>query len=76
MKLNNGDDVQGEVASARVTDKNTQTDKNGVPFLIKTEFCVTDVVTGFQQKAVLHTYLTKSFFMIQGKGKMHDKSFC
>ena len=44
--------------------------------MTKTEFCVTDVATGFQQKAVLHTYITKTFFMVQGKGKMHEKTFC
>ena len=75
-KLQPGEDIKCEVSIAKVTDTHTQTDKNGVPFVIKTEFSVKDVATDFQQKAVVHTYLTKSFFMIQGKGKMHDKSFC
>ena len=75
-KLKNGDNLVSDIANARVTDQHAQTDKNGVPFMIKTEFRVTDIATGFQQKAVLHSYMTKGFFMIQGKGKMHHKSFC
>ena len=75
-KLKTGNELVSEIANARVTDQHAQTDKNGVPFMIKTEFRVTDIATGFQQKAVLHSYITKGFFMIQGKGKMHDKSFC
>ena len=75
-KLKTGNELVSEIDNARVTDQHAQTDKNGVPFMIKTEFRVTDIAMGFQQKAVLHSYITKGFFMIQGKGKMHDKSFC
>ena len=51
MKLNNGNEIKGDVATAKVTDQNSQKDKNGVAFMIKTEFSVTDVATGFQQKS-------------------------
>ena len=76
VKIKVGDEIKSEVAIARVTDQHYQNDKNGTTFMVKTEFRVTDVATHFQQKSVLHTYLTKTFFMIQGKGKMHDNTFC
>ena len=76
MKFKIGDEIKSEVAVARVTDQHYQNDKNGTAFMVKTEFRVTDVATNFQQKSVLHTYFTKAFFMIQGKGKMHDNTFC
>ena len=42
-KLKNGDNFVSDIANARVTDQHTQTDKNGVPYMIKTEFRVTDM---------------------------------
>ena len=44
--------------------------------MVKTEFNVSDVATASSNKAVLHTYISKTFFMIQGKGVMKDSSFC
>ena len=57
-KLHNGREIKTEMAIARVTDIHVQTDKNNVPFLIKTEFRVNNLVTRIQHKAVLHTSLS------------------
>ena len=54
---------------AIVTDQYYQVDRNQTPFIVKTEFTVKNVETGIEKKAVLHTYLTTTFFMIQGKGQ-------
>ena len=43
--------------------------------MVKTEFNVTNVKTGCTEKAVLHTYITKTFFMIQGKAVITCKTF-
>ena len=43
--------------------------------MVKTEFSVTDVETGSTQKAVVHTYLTQTFYMIQGNGVMQNKIY-
>ena len=76
LKLKVGDVIGSNDALAQVKDQHQQTDLRGIPYMMKTEFIVTDVATGFNQKAVLHTYLTQTFFMVQGKGAMHDRSFC
>ena len=76
VKLQVGGDIKTDTATARVIDQHAQTDRNGITFMLKTEFRVTDLVTSVQQKSVLHTYFSKTFFMIQGKGPMHDKSSC
>ena len=44
--------------------------------MVKTEFCVPDVATGSNEKAVVHTYLTQTYFMIQGNAIMQNKSCC
>ena len=44
--------------------------------MVKTEFSVMDVKTGSTEKAVLHTYKSKTFFMIQGNAVMADKTYC
>ena len=70
MKLNVGDKLKTEeLATATVTDKHWQVDKNKVPYMLKTEFIVKNVKTFTEEKAVVHTYLTTTCFMIQGKGK-------
>ena len=61
--------VWGEIKTieglAVVKDQHQQTDVRGIPYMVKTEFSVIDV-----EKAVVHTYLTQTFFMIQGNGVM------
>ena len=54
---------------ATVTDQHLQVDRNKVPFIMKTELIVKKVETGSENKAVLHTYITTTFLMIQGKGQ-------
>ena len=44
--------------------------------MMKTEFRVTDAETGFTKKAVVHSYISQTIFMIQGKSMMHDNTFC
>ena len=68
LKLQIGGEIKNDIATARVQDIHTQTDKNGIPFMVKTEFQVKDVKTGVQNKAVLHTYLSKTFFYDSRKG--------
>ena len=75
-KLKVGDEIKYKEGSAVVKDQYEQTDINKVPYMLKTEFLVTDVVNNSQQKAVLHTYLSQTFFMIQGQGVMENKRFC
>ena len=75
LKLKIGHEFKNEKAIATVKDVHQQTDNQNVPFMVKTEFSVTDVETGVSEKAVLHTYITKTFFMIQGKATMSDKTF-
>ena len=75
-KLKVGDEIKYKDASAVVKDQYEQTDSNKIPFMIKSEFLVKDVANGSEQKAVLHTYISQTFFMIQGKGSMQDQSFC
>ena len=73
LKLNVGDKIQGKDAVASVTDKHEQTDIHKITYMVKTEFLVENVATGETGKAVLHTYLTQTYFMIQGKKIMQDK---
>ena len=68
-KLKIGDEINTNEAVAIVKDKYEQTDTKKIPYMVKTEFLVTDVVTKSSKKAVLHTYLTQNSFMIQGNGK-------
>ena len=75
-KLKVGDEIKYKEGSAVVKDQYEQTDINKVPYMLKTEFLVTDVVNNSQRKAVLHTYLSQTFFMIQGQGVMENKRFC
>ena len=56
-------------ATARVTDQHYQVDAKQIPFMVKTEFSVDDFKTATTKKAVLHTYISSTFFMIQGKGQ-------
>ena len=76
VKLKVGDEIRTKTAVGIVKDQHQQTDNKSVPYMIKSEFLVKDLATGFSQKAVLHTYLSQTYFMIQGKGAMQDKSFC
>ena len=76
MKLKVGDVIKYDDVTAVVKDQHEQTDVNKIPYMIKSEFLVKDVVNGSEQKAVLHTYVSQTFFMIQGKGIMQDQSFC
>ena len=74
IKLKVGDEINTKEALATVKDQYQQyqqTDIKGTPYMIKTEFHVLDVANGSSNKAVMHT-----FFMIQGKGIMSNKSFC
>ena len=74
IKLKVGDEINTKEALATVKDQYQQyqqTDIKGTPYMIKTEFHVLDVANGSSNKAVMHT-----FFMIQGKCKMSNKSFC
>ena len=41
--------------------------------MIKTEFIVTNMKTGESGKAVLHTYLTQTYLMVQGNKIMQVK---
>ena len=74
MKI--GDEIKSKYGIAVVKDKYEQTDINKIPYMSKTEFAVTDIETNSTQKAVLHTYYTQTFLMIQGKGVMQNKSYC
>ena len=68
--MNIGDEIRFETGPvAKVTDQHFQHDRNKVPFMVKTEFIVKDVELKSEKKAVLHTYLSTTFFMIQGKGQ-------
>ena len=65
-----GDKVQiDDKAIATVTDQHYQLYRKNIPFMVKTEFLVNVRETGLEKKAVLHSYLTTTFFMIQGKGQ-------
>ena len=71
MKLDMGDEMKTDREPiASVTDKHWQVDINQIPYMVKTEFRVKNTTTNFDEKAVLHTYLTTSCFMIQGNGKV------
>ena len=74
IKLKVGDKIEGTEATATVRDQHKQTDVNKVPYMVKTEFLLTNVATGESGKAVLHTYLTQTYFMVQGNKSMQDKS--
>ena len=76
IKLKVVDLIQHKDAVATFKDQHQQTDIKGTTYMVKTEFNVLDVATGSSNKAVLHTYIRKRFFMIQGKGVMKDRSFC
>ena len=76
LKLKIGHVFNNEKAIATVKDVHQQTDNKNVTSMVKTEFSVTDVKTGVGEKAVLHTYITKRFLMIQGKSIMPDQTFC
>ena len=76
LKLKVGEKIKNNVGVAEVKDQHEQTDINGTPYMVKTEFLVTDVASGSNQKAVLHTYLSQTYFMIQGNGIILDKTFC
>ena len=67
-KFKIGDEIKSKDGIAVVKDKYEQTDINKIPYMSKTEFSVTDIETNSTQKAVLHTYYTQTFLMIQGKG--------
>ena len=73
IKLKVGDKLEGMEATATVRDQHKQTDINKVPYMVKTEFLVTNVTTGESGKAVLHTYLTQTYLMIQGNKSMQGK---
>ena len=73
IKLNVGDKIEGTEATATVRDHYEQTDINKIPYMVKTEFFVTNVKTGESGKAVLHTYLTQTYFMVQGNKIMQGK---
>ena len=69
-KMKVGDQIEvGNESTATVTDQYYQVDRQQTPFMVKTEFTVHNVKTGSEKKAVLHTYITTTFFMIQGKGQ-------
>ena len=74
LNLKVGDKIKGTDAIATVRDKHAQTDINKIPYLVKTEFLVENLDTGETGKAVLHTYLTQTYFMIQGNKKMKDNN--
>ena len=71
-----GEEIKTYEGVAVVKDQHQQTDIRGIPYMVKTEFLVTDVATGSNQKAVVHTYLSQTFFMIQGNGVMQNGSRC
>ena len=73
LKLEVGQEIRGNEAVAIVIDKYQQTDKSNIPFMVKTSFSVTDLKTGLAAKAVLHTYISKTFFMVQGNSVMINK---
>ena len=76
LNLQVGQEFKSDEVLAKVTDIHQQSDKNKVVFMVKTEFSVMDVKTGSTEKAVLHTYKSKTFFMIQGNAVMADKTYC
>ena len=61
LKLKVGHEFKNEEAIATVKDVHQQTDSKNIPFMVKTEFSVTDVKAKISEKAVLHTYITKTF---------------
>ena len=71
-----GDEIKSPEGVAVVKDQHQQTDIRGIPYMVKTEFLVTDVATGSNQKAVIHTYLTQTYFMIQGNEVMQNGINC
>ena len=76
IKLKVGEEIKTFEGVAVVKDQHQQTDLRGIPYMVKTEFLVTDVATGSNQKAVVHTYMTQTFFIIQGNGVMQNTSCC
>ena len=58
------EDKIGSKDWAEVKDQHQQTDFRGIPYMVKTEFIVTDVATGSNHKFVIHTYLTQTYFMV------------
>ena len=76
LNLNVKDEIKTKEGIAIVKDQHNQTDNKGNPYMVKTTFLVSDVKTGLEETAVLHTYQTKRYFMVLGKGVMQDKSFC
>ena len=72
MKLSIGNEIKNEgTALAIVADQHSQVNKDQIPFLVKTEFSVKNIKKNSIEKAVLHTYITTTCFMIQGKGRMY-----
>ena len=70
MKVGDKIELGYEVTvTVTVTDQYYQVDRTQTPFIGKTEFNVKNVKTGSEKKAVLHTYITTTFLMIQGKGQ-------
>ena len=76
LKLKVGDEIKSKEAIATVKDQYQQTHFKGTPYMVKTELHVMDLANGCSNKVVMHTYLSRTFFMIQGKGMMKDKVFC
>ena len=76
QKIKVGEKITTKEAVAIVTDQVEQTDIKGISHMTKTEFNVTVVTTGISQKAVMHTYTSQTYFMIQGNGTMKYKLLC
>ena len=76
IKLKVGEEIKTKEAVATVTDQYQQTDFKGSPYLVETEFQVEEIASGCSNKAVMHTYLSRTFFMIQGKEMMKNKVVC
>ena len=75
VKLKIGDEVKTKDGIATVKDLYQQTDAKGTPYMVKTEFHVMNLGNGCSNKVVMHTYLSRTFFMLQEKGMMKDKVF-
>ena len=63
LGLTVGQELKTEEAIATVRDVHRHTDNNKVVLMVKTELTVLDVKTGFTEKAVLQTYISKTIFL-------------